>query len=83
MLKDLSPSSTDFTVTFFKILQISKHLSCRSELKPPTRSSQDIKGLSGHGKVVLQFYKVLTKLKILNGRFCKDKNFPIKNFPVI
>ena len=40
----------------------------------PPRSSQDIKGLSGHGKAILQLYKVLTKLGILNGRFFKDRN---------
>ena len=47
---------------------------CRSELKPPTRSSQDIKGLSGQEKAILQLHKVLMKLGILNGRFFKDRN---------
>ena len=35
---------------------------------------KDIKGLSGHGKAILQLYKVLTKLGILNCRFFKDRN---------
>ena len=75
MLKELSPGWTDFTVTIFKILQISNNVQlCRSELKSPSRSSQDIKGLSGHGKAILQLYKVLTKLGILNGQFFKDRN---------
>ena len=47
---------------------------CRSELIPPTKSSKDVKGLSGHAKAILQLYKVLTKLGILNGRFFKDRN---------
>ena len=54
---------------------MSKHLQlCRSELIPPTRSSKDVKGRSGHAKAILQLYKVLTKLGILNGRFFKDGN---------
>ena len=73
MLKQLSPDSTDFTVTIFKIFQMSKHL-CRSELIPPTRSSKDVKGLSGHAKAILQLYKVLTKFEILNGRFFKNRD---------
>ena len=43
-------------------------------IKPPTRSSQDIKGLSGHGKAILRLYKAVTKLGILNGRFFKDRS---------
>ena len=54
---------------------------CRSELKPPTRSSQDIKGLSGHGKAILQLYKVLTKLRMLNGWFLKIEI--LENLPVM
>ena len=56
------------------IPQIPKHFRlCRSEFKPPTRSSQDIKGLSGHGKAVLERCKV-TKLRIINSRSFKHKN---------
>ena len=33
-----------------------------------------MKGPSGHGKAILQLYKVLTQLRILNGRFFKDRN---------
>ena len=44
---------------------------CRSELIPPTRSSKDVKGLSCHAKAILQLYKLLTKLGILNDRFLK------------
>ena len=71
MLKELSPGSTDFTEysKYHNIFQL-----CRSELKPPTRASQDIKGLSGHEKAILQLHKVLVKLGILNGRFFKDRN---------
>ena len=46
----------------------------RSELIPPTRLSKDAKGYSGHAKAILQLYKVLTKLGILNGRFFEDRN---------
>ena len=76
MLKELSPGSTDFTVTIFKMLQISKHLSA---MPFGTQTTHQIvtryKGLSGHWKaMILQLYKVLTKLGILNGRFLKDRN---------
>ena len=32
-----------------------------------------MKGLSGHGKAILELYKV-TKLRIINSRFFKNKN---------
>ena len=56
---------------FLQSVPFSKHL---SGLIPLTRSSKDVKGLSGHPKAILQLYKVLTKLGILNGRFFKDRN---------
>ena len=46
----------------------------------PTRSSQNMKGLSSHGKAILQLYKI-TKLTIINGLFLNIKiseNLPVR-----
>ena len=61
-LKDFS------TVTVSQIHQI-----LNSEFKLPTRLSQDIKGLTGHGKVSVLLYDV-TKLGQKYSRFFKNKN---------
>ena len=50
--------------------------------KPPTRSSQNLKILSSHGKALIQlFYTVITKLTTINGRFLNIKiseNLPVR-----
>ena len=75
MLKQLSPSSTDFTVTIFKIFQMSKHLSVMPFGTHTTHQTvKRCKGLSGHAKAILQLYKVLKKLGVLSDRFFKDRN---------
>ena len=58
----------DFTVTVSQIHQI-----LNSEFKLPTRLSQDIKGLTGHGKVSVLLYDV-TKLGQKYSRFFLNKN---------
>ena len=75
MLKELSPGSTDFTVTIFKILQMSKHFSAmpfgtQTNHQIVTKYKRSFRSRESH----LQLYKVLTKVGILNGRFFKDRN---------